>query len=64
MTWFEHRFQKNSPTFTPTTCRRQARGGQPPHDSPTGLFRLLWPSRLVCGILFMSTALQCRTTFN
>ena len=33
---------KNSPTFGQTTCRRQARGGQPPHDSPEGLFRLLF----------------------
>ena len=38
---------KNSPTFTPTTCRRQARGGQPPHDSSEELFRLLFFYMLV-----------------
>ena len=30
---------KKSPALT---CHYQARGGQPPHDSPEGLFRLLF----------------------
>jgi len=38
---------KNFTYLYPTTCRRQARGGQPPHDSSEELFRLLFFYMLV-----------------